>query len=306
MAQGEEEMPIQNGEDYSSSSDDDVQEEEQPKQPKQPPPAPKKNKNPKAIKDTPKTIHYPTVKKKKKPKPKAEPEPMEVEEKDSETEPGECEPVEEEEEAPPPKKQRKKRKQEAVVVPTSNPNITVQLKRRKPGPPVQNIIVYEEDLPPPKYKLIQKTRKKGRPKVKPDVVYEDVDEGAKIMEDKVIIDRPSNSNKEPSARQLKRLELDQKFIEIEAIAGRKLRQTKSGKVDQRSVKQRTPAQIAAARRLAEYNKELRKQKAAEKNKAAVQDVITELAVAKTIRDKQQDTNKKKQEEEPEAFNLFAN
>ena len=302
MAQGEEEMPIQNGEDYSSSSDDEVQEEEQPKQP---PPAPKKNKKPKAIKDTPKTIHYPTVKKKK-PKPKAEPEPMEVEEKDIETEPGDCEPEEEEEEeAPPPKKQRKKRKQEAVVVPTSHPNITVQLKRRKPGPPVQNIIVYEEDLPQPKYKLIQKTRKKGRPKVKPDVVYEDVDEGAKIMEDKVIIDRPSNSNKEPSARQLKRLELDQKFIEMEAIAGRKLRQTKSGKVDQRSVKQRTPAQIAAARRLAEYNKELRKQKAAEKNKAAVQDVITELAVAKTIRDKQQDKNKKN-EEEPEAFNLFAN
>ena len=60
--------------------------------------------------------------------------------------------------------------------------------------------------------------------------------------------------------------------------------------------------------LAEYNKELRKQKAEDKNKNAVKDVITELAVIKEIRDK----DKKKQQQEDRVedpsneFNLFAN
>ena len=118
----------------------------------------------------------------------------------------------------------------------------------------------------------------------------------------MVIDRPGDHKKPPNARQIKRMELDQKFVEMEAIAGRKLRQTKSGKIDKRSIKERSPAQIAAARRLAEYNKELRKQKAAEKNKQSVKEVITELAVVKEMRDK--DKKKQEKKQEPQPFSLF--
>ncbi len=316
MAQ-DEEMQVQDGEDYTSSSDEEEEEE----QPKQPPPAPKKKKVVKAIKPEPKTIHYPpvkkkTTKKKKQPEPEpAEPaEPMEIEEEEEveETDEEDCQPDEEEEEEeeeqpppPPAKKQRKRKKPETVIVPTSNPNIVVEMKRRKPGPRVQNVIIYEEDLPQPKIKLIQKSHKKGRPKTKQEVIFEK-DQGIDIQEDKVVIDRPGEHKKPPNARQLKRMELDQKFVEMEAIAGRKLRQNKNGQIDKRSIKERTPAQIAAARRLAEYNKELRKKKAEEKSKQAVKEVITELAVVKEMRDKDKKKEKQQQQEEPKPFSLFAN
>jgi hypothetical protein len=323
MAQ-DEEMQVQDGEDYTSSSDEEEEEE----QPKQPPPAPKKKKVVKAIKPEPKTIHYPPVKKKTKKKKQPEPEPaepaepaepMEIEEEEEEiveeTDEEDCQPEEEEEEEeqqpppPPAKKQRKRKKPETVIVPTSNPNIVVEMKRRKPGPRVQNVIIYEEDLPQPKIKLIQKSHKKGRPKTKQEVIFEK-DQGIDIQEDKVVIDRPGEHKKPPNARQLKRMELDQKFVEMEAIAGRKLRQNKNGQIDKRSIKERTPAQIAAARRLAEYNKELRKKKAEEKSKQAVKEVITELAVVKEMRDKDKKKEKQQQqqqeEQQPKPFSLFAN
>jgi hypothetical protein len=321
MAQ-DEEMQVQDGEDYTSSSDEEEEQEEQ-QQPKQPPPAPKKKKVVKAIKPEPKTIHYPPVKKKtkkkKQPEPEPEPvEPMEIEEEQEEqeeqeeiveeTEEEDCQPEEEEQPPPAPQPAKKKRKKpDTVIVPTSNPNIVVEMKRRKPGPRVQNVIIYEEDLPQPKIKLIQKSHKKGRPKTKQEVIFEK-DQGVEIQEDKVVIDRPGDNKKPPNARQLKRMELDQKFVEMEAIAGRKLRQNKNGQIDKRSIKERTPAQIAAARRLAEYNKELRKKKAEEKSKQAVKEVITELAVVKEMRDKDKKKQEKQQQqqEEPKPFALFAN
>ena len=316
MAQ-DEEMQVQDGEDYTSSSDEEEEQEEE--QPKQPPPAPKKKKVVKAIKPEPKTIHYPPVKKKtttkkKQPEPEPEPEPvepMEIEEEQEEiveeTEEEDCQPEEEEQPPPAPQPAKKKRKKpDTVIVPTSNPNIVVEMKRRKPGPRVQNVIIYEEDLPQPKIKLIQKSHKKGRPKTKQEVIFEK-DQGVEIQEDKVVIDRPGDHKKPPNARQLKRMELDQKFVEMEAIAGRKLRQNKNGQIDKRSIKERTPAQIAAARRLAEYNKELRKKKAEEKSKQAVKEVITELAVVKEMRDKDKKKEKQQQQqEEPKPFALFAN
>lgn len=295
---------IQNGDEYSSSENE--QEEQEQEQEQQPPPAPKKKKVKKVIQAEP--VHYPTVKKKatKKKKKIIEPEPEPMDEDDDDDD--EEEEEEEEEEVPsvPSVPQKKKRKKpDTVLVPTSNPNIVVEMKRRKPGPRTQNVVIYEEDLPQPKIKLSYRSHKKGRPKTKQEVVYEK-DEGVDIQEDKVVIDRPGDHKKPPNARQIKRMELDQKFVEMEAIAGRKLRQTKSGKIDKRSIKERSPAQIAAARRLAEYNKELRKQKAAEKNKQSVKEVITELAVVKEMRDKdKKKQQEKKQEEEPQPFSLFA-
>ena len=289
-------MVVENGEDYSSTSSDDDDDGDV----TQPPPAPvKKTKTNRKISAKPKKIHYPAVKKKKNKKP----EPVEVAEgSEPFTDVEDCDPPESiDQPMEEQKKQRKRKKPETILVPTSDPNIVVQMKRRKPGPRLQNVVVYEEDLPQPKIRIIQKSHKKGRPRTKQDVVVEK-DEGAHIHEDKVVIDRPAENKKPLNARQLKRMELDQKFVEMEAIAGRKLRQNKNGQIDKRSIKERSPAQIAAARRLAEYNKELRKKKAEEKSKQAVKEVITELAVAKEMRDK--DRKKKNREEEEKKVDEF--
>ena len=176
------------------------------------------------------------------------------------------------------------------------------------------------DLPKTKYQIVHKSRKRGRPSTKPEVDVPETDQGIKIEEDQIVIDRPEKK-KELSARQLKRMELDAKFVEMEAVAGRKLRQTKNGKVDKRCVKvkshtkprlkstvqERSTAQIAAAKRLAEFNKELRKQKKQEESKSAVKEVISELAVAQEMRKKEDKNDKPIQQEPPEQneFSVFA-
>ena len=200
------------------------------------------------------------------------------------------------------KPKRHKPRAPAVEVPTSNPHVTVKMKKRKPGPAKQEVVIYQEDLPQPKFKIVTKTRKRGRPKTKPEVTIDDEDQGVQIGEDKITIDRP-NKTKELSARQLKRMELDAEFVKMEAIAGRPLRQNKNGQVDKRCVKQRTPAQMAAARRLAEYNKEVRLKKQEEKNKTAVKQVISELAIAQEMK---KSTEKKPEEAtQSKSFSLFA-
>jgi hypothetical protein len=189
-------------------------------------------------------------------------------------------------------KKNKKKRKNTELIPTSNPNVVVEMKKRKKGPRTQKVVVYEEDIPPPKFKIVHKTHKKGRPKTKSDIIQEK-DEGIEMNEEEIIIHRPTKK-KEMSAKQLRRMELDAEFVKMEQISGRKLRQTKSGKVDKRCLKERSPAQIAAARRLAEYNKELRKQKADQKNREAVKDVITELAVTQMM-------HKKEDKQQPEVF-----
>mgnify|MGYP001321982045 CR=1 FL=1 len=301
-------------EEYSSSSESEESEEEEPVTPTPPPPPPPppvKKKKPKVKQPVfePPTkeyteVHHPPVKKKKKKKKKNKDEEEEQVQEEEEME------VDEEEipptpPLPPPVQKKKRKKPEVMTVPTNNPNVVVQVKKRKPGPKTQNVIIYEEDLPQPKIKLIKKTHKKGRPKTKAEVI---MDQGmVEIQDDRIVIDRPAQKTKEMSARQLKRMELDAKFVEMEQIAGRKLRQTKTGKIDKRCVKERSPAQIAAARRLAEYNKELRRQKALEKNKSAVKEVISELAVVQHLRDKDKKEQKQQEQQQaPATFNLFAN
>lgn len=193
-------------------------------------------------------------------------------------------------------KKNKKKRKNTELIPTSNPNVVVEMKKRKKGPRTQKVVVYEEDIPPPKFKIVHKTHKKGRPKTKSDVIQEK-DEGIEMNEEEIVIHRPTKK-KEMSAKQLRRMELDAEFVKMEQISGRKLRQTKSGKVDKRCLKERSPAQIAAARRLAEYNKELRKQKADQKNRETVKDVITELAVTQMMNKKD---DKKEANEQPVAF-----
>ena len=201
---------------------------------------------------------------------------------------------------PPSKSKKKKKPRRMVEVPTSNPNVSVQMKKRKPGPAKQKVVIYQEDLPQQQIEIVTKSRKRGRPKTKPDVIIEK-DQGIQIGDETIMIDRPTKK-KELSARQIKRMDMDAKFVEMEAIAGRKLRQNKNGKVDKRCIKERSVAQMAAARRLAEYNKELRIKKLEERNKTAVKQVISELATAQAMKKSE---DKSAQADQPKPFSLFA-
>jgi hypothetical protein len=286
-------MEIDEDSSDSSSEDEEV--------PPTPPPAPKKKKIkrikpeliiPVKIPEGLRPSDSPVAKKHKKHKKKHK-----KDKRHEETPVQECDPIEQ-----PVKKKRKKT--EMVTVPTSHPDVTVQVKKKKPGPRTQKIIVYEEDLPKTKYQIVHKSRKRGRPSSKSEVDVPETDQGIKIEEDQIVIDRPEKK-KELSARQLKRMELDAKFVEMEAVAGRKLRQTKNGKVDKRCVKARSPAQIAASQRLAEFNKELRKQKKQAESKSAVKEVISELAVAQEMR-KKEDNKKQEKQEEPQEQPIKSN
>tara|TARA_Y100000385_G_scaffold287110_1_gene350580 strand:- start:4459 stop:5415 length:957 start_codon:yes stop_codon:yes gene_type:complete len=295
------EMKTQRMDTDSDTSSDEEEEKPSPKRSKKP----KKDRKDKKDKRY-SEVHYPPVKKKLK---KNAPVKRCVSESHYDYESSEKE-VEIEVEPVPKKKKRKKA--EIVTVPTSHPDVVVQMKKKKPGPKTQKVIIYEEDLPRRQLQVVHKSRKRGRPTSKAEFEVMQKDEGVKIEEDQIVIDRPEKK-KELSARQLKRMELDTKFVEMEAVAGRKLRQTKSGKVDKRCVKERSPAQIAAAKRLAEYNKELRKQRCQEKNKTAVKEVISELAVAQELKkkqDKEQKSHEKRDTPDPRShndssFSLFA-
>jgi hypothetical protein len=65
-------------------------------------------------------------------------------------------------------------------------------------------------------------------------------------------------------RQLKKIELEKKNTELEIEIGKKLARTKKGSIDNRSMKQRSPAQIAHSKKLVEMNRLRREKKTAEK------------------------------------------
>ena len=81
-------------------------------------------------------------------------------------------------------------------------------------------------------------------------------------------------------RQLKKIELEKKNTELEIEIGKKLARTKKGKVDNRSVKERTPAQIAHSKKLVELNR-LRREKRKTENKESLDKSIDE-SVKKSI------------------------
>ena len=81
-------------------------------------------------------------------------------------------------------------------------------------------------------------------------------------------------------RQLKKIELEKKNTELEIEIGKKLARTKKGKVDNRSVKERTPAQIAHSKKLVELNR-LRREKRKTEKKNSLDKSIDE-SVKKSI------------------------
>ena len=131
---------------------------------------------------------------------------------------------------------------------------------------------FEEPVPiiiKPTKPVIIKPKKatRGRPKLTPEEkkatkvvikekrIYMVKDENGEYKEEKI---------KPLTERQLKKIELEKKNTELEIEMGKKLVRTKKGKVDNRSSKERTPAQIAHSKKLVEMNRLRREKKTAEK------------------------------------------
>lgn len=201
----------------------------------------------------------------------------------------------------PTKKRAKKSKPEPTKIATSDPNTTVVLKRKRRGPEPRKktVIVYREDIqdatPKQQTQVVVKSRKRGRPK---EIIEDDDEEGKGkelVVEEEKVIMRPTKTGKDKqlSARQLKKMELDQRFIEIEQAANRKLRQTRKGKVDQRCIGERTERQIAATKRMLEANRVRREKIAKEKNTELVNETLSVL----TERNREQKKKRKKEQED---------
>jgi len=106
--------------------------------------------------------------------------------------------------------------------------------------------------------LIPLNKKKGRP---PKPIEEKLAKKT-IIKEKLIYMIPNESggytevkNKQLTARDMKKIEEKKKADQMEIELGKKLLRTKTGKVDKRSIgeKTRTPAQIAATKAMLEAN-----------------------------------------------------
>jgi hypothetical protein len=75
-------------------------------------------------------------------------------------------------------------------------------------------------------------------------------------------------------RQLKKIELEKKNTELEIEIGKKLARTKKGSIDNRSMKQRSPAQVAHSKKLVEMNR-IRREKIKTENKDSLDKSIDE-------------------------------
>jgi hypothetical protein len=174
----------------------------------------------------------------------------------------------------PVKKKRAPRKK--TILKTADPNVEIEVKSRTPGPRKKRLIVYKEDIPEAPIVIVEKTRKRGRPKKQLETVIES-EEIQRI---------PTPPKRQPTMRELKKQELDLRFQELQQAANRPLRQTKLGKVDKRCVGDRTEAQIAASRRLVELNKARAEERKKQDAQNAAKEVITQLSSRKTSAPKQ--------------------
>ena len=86
-------------------------------------------------------------------------------------------------------------------------------------------------------------------------------------------------NPKITARELKKMELQKEKEKKEIELGKTLQTRKNGKIDNRSAKQRTPAQIEATKRMLEANKKRREEKnkyKKEEHKQVIKDSVREV------------------------------
>ena len=157
-----------------------------------------------------------------------------------------------------------------------------EIKLKKNKKIIENETVQEEILSPVKKKKVGRPEKSVEEKlakktiIKEKIIYMVPDESGGYKEQK---------NKQLTARDLKKIEERKKVEEMEKELGKKLLTKKNGKVDKRSIgeKTRTPAQVAATQKMLEANikrrqaqKELKDMKKEIKTKEVVKEALNEV------------------------------
>jgi len=148
----------------------------------------------------------------------------------------------------------------------------------------------------PQYKEVKK-KPKGRPKkpleeklakqviTKEKIIY-------MVQNDKGEYEKAKNPK--ITARELKKIELQKEKEKKEIELGKTLQTRKNGKLDNRSVKTRTPAQIEATKRMLEANKKRREEKGKykkEENKQIIKDSVREVVNEPFYEPKKKETPK---------------
>ena len=162
----------------------------------------------------------------------------------------------------------------------------------------------------PQYKETVKTKAKprGRPK-KPlaEKLAKQV-----VVKEKIIYmvqnekgDYEKAKNPKITAKELKKIELNKQKEQKEIELGKTLQTRKNGKIDNRSAKVRTPAQIEATRRLVEANKKRREEKTTHKKEVKKQ--IIKDSVREVVNEPFYQPKPKAEPKEPvEPVNPYAN
>lgn len=169
-------------------------------------------------------------------------------------------------------RERPKSESTEKVISENEDTIVVLKNRRKPAQK-KRVVIYREDIEEDKPIEIEVKSKRGRGRPKAVPVIEQVNQEEKIEIERFV--KP----KEPTEKELRKLELQNKLLETEAIAGRKLRLNKKGKVDGRMVRERSEAQINATKKMLEAKKiqrQIKKQEKVSENKEAIDDSVKQL------------------------------
>lgn len=159
----------------------------------------------------------------------------------------------------------------------------VVLKNRKKPVQKKKIVIYKEDIHEeiPIEVEVKSKRGRGRPRTKH--VIQEVNEAEKVE-----IERPAPPPKQPTEREIRKLELQEKLVQAEAMLGKKTRLTRKGEVDKRYIGQRSEAQKKATEKMLLARKVQREIKEREKAKRdnerideSVKKMVSSLAKAKT-------------------------
>ena len=142
-----------------------------------------------------------------------------------------------------------------------------------------NVITLNEET-------IKELKKPKKPKGRPKKPIEEKLAKQVITKEKIIYmvqndkgEYEKAKNPKITARELKKMELQKEKERKEIELGKTLQTRKNGKVDNRSAKQRTPAQIEATKRLVEANKKRREEKSKykkEESKQVIKESVREV------------------------------
>ncbi len=142
-----------------------------------------------------------------------------------------------------------------------------------------NVITLNEET-------IKEVKKPKKPKGRPKKPIEEKLAKQVITKEKIIYmvqndkgEYEKAKNPKITARELKKMELQKEKERKEIELGKTLQTRKNGKVDNRSAKQRTPAQIEATKRLVEANKKRREEKSKykkEESKQVIKESVREV------------------------------